>query len=258
MHSLASAEPLAEVEVRLIARNNEVLGTGRPTRNGHVHFAAGLARGEGGQAPAAVVASAKGDYAFLSLKSPAFDLSDRGVGGRPVPAGLDAFVYTERGVYRTRRDRACHRAVARRARACRCAGAPLTLVMRAAGRRRIPPRAGRRQGLGGRAWDVPLVVRRHDAAPGASRAYTDPKRPAIGEARFMVEDYVPDRIEFDLASDGEGDLARSAPAQISVDGRFLYGAPASDLDLAGAVRIDAAEGARRLSPAMPSAWPTTR
>ena len=43
----------------------------------------------------------KNDYAFLSLKSPAFDLSDRGVAGRPVPAGLDAFVYTERGVYRT-------------------------------------------------------------------------------------------------------------------------------------------------------------
>ena len=39
--------------------------------------------------------------AFLSLKSPAFDLSDRGVGGRAVPDGFDAFVYTERGVYRT-------------------------------------------------------------------------------------------------------------------------------------------------------------
>ena len=48
-----------------------------------------------------VVAEPKGDYAFLSLKGPAFDLSDRGVSGRTAPAGLDAFVYTERGVYRS-------------------------------------------------------------------------------------------------------------------------------------------------------------
>ena len=51
-------------------------------------FEAGLARGEGGLSPAhADGHRRKGDYAFLSLKAPAFDLSDRGVGGRPVPAG---------------------------------------------------------------------------------------------------------------------------------------------------------------------------
>jgi hypothetical protein len=101
VHSLAKAEPLDAVEVRLIARNNEVLASGRTDASGFLHFAAGLARGEGGMAPAAIVASNGGDYAFLSLKSPAFDLSDRGVGGRRAPTGLDAFVFTERGVYRT-------------------------------------------------------------------------------------------------------------------------------------------------------------
>src|SRR5215471_7265624 len=50
-------------------------------------------RGAGSLAPALIIASdARGDYAFLSLKTPAFDLSDRGVAGRVVPAGLDAFV----------------------------------------------------------------------------------------------------------------------------------------------------------------------
>ena len=37
----------------------------------------------------------------MSLQGPAFDLTDRGVGGRPAPNGLDAFVYAERGVYRS-------------------------------------------------------------------------------------------------------------------------------------------------------------
>ena len=87
IHSLASADPRSSVEVRLVARNNEVLAVRQTDRNGFIHFEAGLARGEGGAAPAAIVASEKNDYAFLSLKSPAFDLSDRGVAGRPVPTG---------------------------------------------------------------------------------------------------------------------------------------------------------------------------
>src|SRR4029078_5374724 len=69
--------------------------------NGFARFESGLARGEGGLSPAMLIADGNGDYAFLSLKGPAFDLTDRGVAGRAVTTGLDAFVYTERGVYRT-------------------------------------------------------------------------------------------------------------------------------------------------------------
>ena len=94
-------EAKAGIEVRLIARNNEVLATRTTDAAGFARFEAGLARGEGGLAPAMLVADGKSDYAFLSLKGPAFDLTDRGVAGRSVTAGLDAFVYAERGVYRT-------------------------------------------------------------------------------------------------------------------------------------------------------------
>ena len=69
-------------------------------------------------APAMLAASdGHGDYAFLNLKGPAFDLTDRGVGGRPAPKGLDAFVYAERGVYRSGETALSHRAIARRRRA---------------------------------------------------------------------------------------------------------------------------------------------
>src|SRR5258708_15303611 len=103
VHSLETAQGKGQVEIRLIARNNEILSTKRTNDAGYVQFDAALTRGEGGQSPALIVASdAKGDYAFLSLKTPAFDLSDRGVSGRAVAAGLDAFVYTERGLYPSR------------------------------------------------------------------------------------------------------------------------------------------------------------
>ncbi|MGA9561724.1 MAG: MG2 domain-containing protein, partial [Pseudolabrys sp.] len=234
VHSLASTEPRGSVEVRLIARNNEVLAVRQTDRNGFIHFEAGLARGEGGVAPAAVVASEKNDYAFLSLKSPAFDLSDRGVAGRPVPAGLDAFVYTERGVYRTGETVAVT-ALLRDARGSAAPSVPLTLVIARPDGVEYRRALVIDQGLGGRSMSVPIVT---SASTGTWRvvAYTDPKRPPVGETTFMVEDYVPDRIEFDLTSAAKR-ISRDAPAQVSIDGHFLYGAPASNLELSGEVTI---------------------
>jgi uncharacterized protein YfaS (alpha-2-macroglobulin family) len=237
-HSLANAQPLSAIEVRLVARNNEVLGSGKTDNNGYLHFAAGFARGEGGSAPAAIVASLKDNYAFLSLKSPAFDLTDRGVGGRPAPAGLDAFVYTERGVYRS--GETVHvTSLLRDARGVAAAPVPLTLVVERPDGVEYRRTLAQDEGLGGRAWDVPLVS---SAMSGTwrVRAYTDPKRTPVGEATFMVEDYVPDRIEFNLESKADT-ISPKAPAQFSVDGHFLYGAPASDLALSGSVTIGVAK-----------------
>ena len=238
IHSLASADPRSSVEVRLIARNNEVLAVRQTDRNGFIHFEAGLARGEGGVAPAAIVASEKGDYAFLSLKSPAFDLSDRGVAGRSVPAGLDAFVYTERGVYRSGETVAVT-ALLRDARGAAAPNAPLTMVITRPDGVEYRRALVADQGLGGRSMSVPLVS---SASTGTWRvaAYTDPKRPAVGETTFMVEDYVPDRLEFDLSSAAKN-ISRAAPVQLSVEGRFLYGAPASNLELSGEVAIASAK-----------------
>ena len=238
VHSLATADPRGSVEVRLMARNNEQLAVRQTDRNGFLHFEAGLARGEGGLAPAAIVAAEKNDYAFLSLKSPAFDLSDRGVAGRAIPAGLDAFVYTERGVYRTGESVAIT-ALLRDARGAAALNVPLTVVVERPDGVEYKRAVVADGGLGGRSLTVPIVA---SASTGTWRvaAYTDPKRPPVGETTFMVEDYVPDRIEFSLTSPAKG-ISRNAPAQLSVDGHFLYGAPASKLDLSGEVTVGVAK-----------------
>src|SRR5262249_35883383 len=160
------------------------------TDAGHVQFEANLTRGEGALAPAMLIASdTKGDYAFLNLKSPAFDLSDRGVSGRTVPAGLDAFVYAERGVYRSG-ETGQATALLRGGQALGALNVPPTLVV---GRREgveYRRTVVADQGVGGRTLSVPLV----SSAPTGTwrvRAFADPKRPAVGEATFMVEDYVP-------------------------------------------------------------------
>ncbi len=67
------------------------------------------------------------------------------------------------------------------------------------------------QGIGGRSLDLPIAS---TASSGTWRvkAFTDPKRPAVGETTFMVEDYVPDRLEFDLAAPA-GKISPDAPAE---------------------------------------------
>jgi uncharacterized protein YfaS (alpha-2-macroglobulin family) len=235
IHSLASAAGLANVDVKLVARNNEVLGARKTDANGYVLFDAGLARGEGGLSPALLVATdAKGDYAFLNLKSPAFDLSDRGVTGRDTPAGLDAFVYTERGVYRT--GETVHvTALARDEKGNAAQSVPLTMVVERPDGVEYRRTLVADQGLGGRNLDVPIAT---TASTGTwkVRVFSDPKRAAIGETSFLVEDYVPDRIEFELASKAAG-ISKTAPIDVTVDGHYLYGAPSSDLSLEGEVKI---------------------
>jgi alpha-2-macroglobulin len=237
-HSLDTPQPKGATEVRLLSRGNEVLANKRTDDSGHVQFEANLTRGEGALAPAMLIASdSGGDYAFLSLKAPAFDLTDRGVSGRVVPAGLDAFVYTERGVYRSG-ETVQVTTLLRDGQGVAALDVPLTLVVeRPDGveyRRAVVPD----QGLGGRALSVALV----SSAPTGTwrvRAFADPKRPPVGESTFLVEDYVPDRIEFDLASKAKG-LSKTSAAEITVDGRFLYGAPAAKLELEGEVIISPA------------------
>ncbi|HWF94560.1 MAG TPA: alpha-2-macroglobulin [Xanthobacteraceae bacterium] len=239
VHSLETAQGEGQVEIRLVARNNEVLSTKRTNDAGYVQFDAALTRGEGGQSPAMIVANdAKGDYAFLSLKTPAFDLSDRGVSGRTVPAGLDAFVYTERGVYRSG-ETVQITSLVRDGQATAALGVPLTLVVERPDGVEYRRSVVADQGVGGYALAVPLVA----SAPTGTwrvRAFTDPKRPPVGETSFMVEDYVPDRLEFALGSTAKS-VSKSNPAEVTVDGHFLYGAPTSGLELEGEVVIAPAE-----------------
>jgi uncharacterized protein YfaS (alpha-2-macroglobulin family) len=231
VNSLTTTEPMPRTEVRLVARNNEILATRRADDAGHILFEAGLARGEGGLSPALLsVTGDKNDYAFLSLKSTAFDLSDRGVAGRRVPAGADAFVYAERGVYRSS-ETVYLTALMRDGQGHAITGQPLTLVVERPDGVEFRRAVVTDQGAGGRSLVVPL----NSAVPTGTwrvRAFTDPKAPSVGETTFMVEDYIPERLDFSVATKAT-QIEAEKTIDLSVDGRFLYGAPASALQLEG-------------------------
>ncbi|MFY9822630.1 MAG: MG2 domain-containing protein, partial [Thermoanaerobaculia bacterium] len=157
--------------------------------------------------------------------------------GRAVPAGLDAFVFTERGVDRSG-ETVQVTALLRDGQGNAALDVPLTLVVERPDGVEYRRLAVADAGLGGHALAVALVP---SAATGTwrVRAYTDPKRPAVGQATFLVEDYVPDRLEFDLASKAKA-ISKTSPAEVAVEGRYLYGAPAAKLELEGEVTVSAA------------------
>src|SRR5690606_17393348 len=82
LRSLQTARPLANADVTVLARNNEVLAEARTDRFGRVHVDGPLLAGEGPLAPRLVLAySEEGDLAALSLDSAPIDLSGEGIAG---------------------------------------------------------------------------------------------------------------------------------------------------------------------------------
>src|SRR3546814_3163455 len=64
------------------------------------------------------------------------------------------------------------------------------------------------------------------------QVFTDPKGSPIGERSFLVDDFVPDRVEFDITSEAR-EIDPGDPVPVAVDGRYLYGAPAAGLSPEG-------------------------
>ena len=226
--SYDNTRPLAGVKLTLVARNNNELASVTTDSNGRADFDAGLLRATGGDEPVMVMAyGANGDFAFLDLRRSAFDLTDRGVGGRDSPGPIDTFLYTDRGIYRPGEQ--VHATALLRDRIAAAAKAPLTLVANRpdgmeVGRITL---AGDKLLAGGAAWTLGLSK----SAPHGRwqiAAFVDPKAPAVGRVQFDVADFVPQRLKVTLTAQ-EKSLKPGGDFHIRAEARFLYGAPGGDL-----------------------------
>lgn len=235
VRSLESAKARSGVTVQLLARNNSVLAEARTDVGGGARFDPGLLKGDGGREPKALfLFTGDGDFNFLDLAVPAFDLSDRGVGGRETPGAIDAFLYADRGVYR-RGETAHVTALLRDGAAMAVDGLPLTLrLLRPDGveasRRVVSP-----EGIGAYAVDLPFATG-VQTGRWTLAAHLDPEAAPVGRLRLLVEDVVPPRIEVKMATDAEA-LVPGEAAELNVEAGYLYGAPAGDLPAEGEVVV---------------------
>jgi uncharacterized protein YfaS (alpha-2-macroglobulin family) len=244
VRALSDAGAVEGAEVRLVSRANRVLGMALTDAQGLAVFPAGLARGTGGAAPALVTVTTGGagedaapaDFAFLSLTEPEFDLSDRGVAGRAAPPPVDVFVTTDRGAYRA--GETVHVTALARDGAMRAIeGLPLTLRLRRPDGVEYLREAVADAGAGGHVAALPVAG---NAPRGRWRleVLADPDAAPLATAGFLVEDFLPERIDFDLALP-DGAVALGDAPRLDVDVRYLFGAVGADLAVEGEVLLRA-------------------
>ncbi len=228
LRSLQDAKSLAGTRVQLIARNNEVLGEATTDARGMARFDPGLLRGKGGAQPGAVMAFGEaGEFNFLDLTKPAFDLTDRGVGGREEPGPIDGFVYTDRGVYRPG-ETVNIVALLRDSNAMAEQGLPLKLrFLKPDGTEHAVVDLGDDDLQGGYHHALALS-KSANTGSWTVHALVDPEGPAVGTASFQVEDFVPERMEVTLSA-GVPYLVPGDETEVKVDAQFLYGAPGAGL-----------------------------
>lgn len=163
---------------------------------------------------------------MLRLDRPAFDFSDRGVSGPAPPGPAQAFVATERGIYRP--GETVHATALLRDRLGDAIDdQTLTLVLtRPDGveARRITEPATPGGG------SVGLFRLSDSAGLGTWRisAETDQTAGPIGGVSFEVQDFVPELLAVALHP-ASPSLVPNVASSATVDGRFLYGAPAAGL-----------------------------
>jgi alpha-2-macroglobulin len=227
VRSLDSGQAVADAHITLLARNNTVLSEQTTGADGTVRFAPGLIHGTGGNRPELVLAqSAAGDFTLMRLSGPAFDLSDRGVGGREHPGPVEAFVTTERGIYRP--GETIHALALLRDRAGNAAtGLPLTLILRRPDGIEVNRWTQPADLAGAQTLDVPLSASSR-TGEWTLTAYLDPNGPALGQTSVQVEDFVP--LTMEVAATSTATLLKPGEdVAVDIGATYFYGAPAADL-----------------------------
>ncbi len=233
VRGLSDAAPRAGIKVTLVSRANAVLGTAITDADGNALFEPGMTRGTSGSAPAVVFAEqGNEDIGFLSLTEPAFDLSDRGVEGRAPAGPVDVFLTTDRGAYRA--GETVHATVLTRdPEVDAIEGLPVIAILT----RPDGVEYSRHISDGGRAGGHVFALPVGGSVPRGSWRLdikTDPDGPALATQTVLVEDFLPERIDFDLTLPTAVLRPGDAPP-LTVDARYLFGAPGADLTVEGDV-----------------------
>ena len=223
--SIRTALPLADVSLALIAKSDEVLASSRTGADGLFTVPAGLLRGEGGNAPRMLTASgADGSFTPIDLDAPALDLSALDIAGRAPPGALDAFLWTDRGIYRP--GETLHLGALLRTRDAGPVKAPLTLhLVRPDGIEvdKMPLDLAR---AGGGTLDIKIPDNAYSGEWTLWAGASGTER--LGSTTVSVQDFVPPRLEAKLDVPA-GPMEASAPLGAAVEADYFYGSPGAGL-----------------------------
>ncbi|MDD5349948.1 MAG: alpha-2-macroglobulin [Chthoniobacteraceae bacterium] len=254
LQSISGRKPLAGAAVEILARNGVALVSGTSDAGGKVAFPAlsPVPKGEGEKEPVAVVARNGADVAFLPLERKNRQENDRqldfsrfDIGGVESVSGkeLDAFVFTERGIYRPGDVLHAGFIVKQRDWAGSLAGLPLETEVRDA--RGLPVQVQKialpASGFAELSYQSAYESPSGDYALNIYLVRDGKRSRLLGSAHALVKEFLPDRMK--IASSllqSEKPLDASAAGwidpkavQSAVTLRNLYGTPATDRRVTG-------------------------
>ncbi|AUG51930.1 MG2 domain-containing protein [Thalassospira marina] len=231
VRSLRSAAPVAGAKVRLVARNNALLGEVKANDDGWADFPGSLMAGKGGkQALYLTAETSDGDFSFISLDQSPLELSDRGVSGHEPPAALQTYLYSDRGIYRP--GEKIHLGyLLRDDLSAAQTGVPVTIVLYRPDGKEAFKTVQQPDDAGGGKVDIAISSA---AATGKWHvsAYSDPNGEPIGELSLQVEEFVPERLEVKASTTAPYMVfGQAMPLDVQTD--YLFGAPGSGLMAGG-------------------------
>lgn len=224
--SLDSAKALPGIDLALFDEDGGELARARTDASGKASFPSGALRGQGAKSPRAILAfGGDGDFSVHDVTRPAFDLSDRGVAGRPAPGPIDSFAWTDRGIYRP--GETIHLSILMRDRLAKAMDAPIRVSIRRPDGSEWIERLATPDTAGGAHLSLELPA---TAKLGGWQAEirSDPSAPPTGRISFEVQDFVPRTLAV-TANARAPMVALGDTVSVSLHAEWLYGAPGAGL-----------------------------
>jgi uncharacterized protein YfaS (alpha-2-macroglobulin family) len=236
VNSLHTMKALSGVEIKLFSRNNQVIASGVTDVNGMLVVRDLKSKTDPEQYVPFVITAKKGeDASFLQFEQCRMPLASFDIAGRPlIESGYEAFVYSERDVYRPN-DKAHFAALVRGPNVVEPESFPVKLKI-------LDPQGNtfdvvlkslKNKGLTDFELDIPSY-----AKTGLYSAKLLVADDEIGRMDFHVEDFIPDQTEVDVKTDKT--VYRSGdPVQFDVTGKYMFGPPAKDREVSAKMLIKA-------------------
>lgn len=233
-NSLSDVSPISKAKVKLHSKNNQVLLDGKTDSRGIAVFK-NIGDKLKGFEPFLITVAKDDDLSYLKFAECLLPTSDFEVKGRPyLTTGYDAFIYTDRGVYRPG-ETAHISCIVRGQEGSTPPEFPYFITVYEPGNREL--RSFRLKTEGSGLLTVDLDIPDFAKTGGYKLEAHIGEDMIIGSAKFNVEEFMPNRIRVDVVTQKPvfytGDTVR-----IDVTGKYFFGAPAADHKVSGRMTIE--------------------
>ncbi len=234
VNSLSTLQPIPEVQITLLSRNNQKLATARTDKDG-VAVIKNYAALEAGLDPYLILAERGNDLSFVEITRRLIPTTDFDVAGAPFLAGgYEGYLYLERDIYRPG-ETAHLAAVVRGANASLPEPFPIRLRVTGPDGKLINEQRAQLNEQGAAQFDVPIRDYLMTGRYAASLLIGEEDE--IGHTRFSVEEFIPDRMKVTLSPDRKSYAVKDV-IKLGIDAVTLFGPPASGRAVSGEVAIE--------------------